>query len=77
MKTLKVLGVGCAKCTQLADNADAAARQLGIEYAIEKVTDINEMMSYGVMMTPALVVDGTVKAVGKVPSIDDIKDMLT
>ena len=77
MKTLKVLGVGCTKCTQLADNADAAARQLGIEYDIEKVTDINEMMSYGVMMTPALVVDGTVKAVGKVPSVDQIKDMLT
>lgn len=77
MRTLKVLGVGCAKCTRLAENAEAAAIELGIEYELEKVTDINEMMACGVMMTPALIVDGTVKAVGKVPTVDEIKDMLT
>ncbi len=76
MRTLKVLGVGCAKCNQLAANADQAAGELGIDYTLEKVTDINEMMGYGVMMTPALVVDGAVVAVGKVPPVDEIKDML-
>lgn len=76
MTTLKVLGVGCPKCTQLAANADQAAAQLGIEYELNKITDINEIMTYGVMMTPALVVDETVKTVGKVPSVDEIKAML-
>jgi len=77
MTTLKVLGVGCAKCAELAANAEAAATQLGIDYTLEKITDINEMMTFGVMVTPALVVDGAVKAVGKVPSVDEIKAMLT
>jgi len=76
MTILKVLGTGCPKCTQLAVNATQAAEALGIEYELEKVTDINEMMTYGVMITPALVVDGTPKAVGKVPSVDEIKAML-
>ena len=76
MKRLQILGTGCPKCKKLAENAEAAAKALGIEYAIEKVTDINEMMKFGVMMTPALVVDGVVKVVGKVPSADEIKKML-
>jgi len=76
MTTLKVLGVGCPKCAQLAVNAAEAAEQLGIEYELQKVTDINEMLTYGVMVTPALVVDGEPKAVGKVPSVDEIKAML-
>ena len=76
MKRLQILGTGCPKCKKLAENAEAAAKALGIEYAIEKVTDINEMMKFGVMMTPALVVDGVVKVVGKVPTADEIRKML-
>ena len=76
MKKLQILGTGCPKCNQLAADTEAAARDLGIQYEIEKVTDINEITTFGVMMTPALVVDGEVKAVGKVPSVDEIKAML-
>ena len=74
---VQVLGTGCPKCSKLAENARAAAADLGIEYEIEKVTDINEIMGFGVMMTPALAVDGNVKSVGKVPSVEDIKKILT
>jgi small redox-active disulfide protein 2 len=77
MKKIQILGTGCPKCKKLAENAEAAAKELGIEFEIEKVTDINEIMKFGVMMTPALVVDGDVKVVGKVPSTDEINQMLT
>ena len=73
---LQILGTGCPKCKKLTENAEAAAKELGIEHEIEKVADINEMMKFGVMMTPALVVDGEVKVVGKVPPPDEIKQML-
>ena len=76
MKKIQILGTGCPKCKKLAENAEAAAQALGIEYEIEKLTDINEIMKAGVMMTPALVVDGAVKSAGKVPSADDIKKFL-
>ena len=76
MKKLQILGTGCPKCKKLAANTEAAAKDLGIEYEIEKVTDINEIMNFGVMMTPALAVDGEVKAVGKVLSADEIKKIL-
>ncbi len=76
MKKIQILGTGCPKCKKLAENAEAAAKDLGIEYDIEKVTNINEIMKFGVMITPALVVDGDVKVVGKVPSLDDIRGML-
>ena len=76
MKKLQILGTGCPKCKKLAENAEAAARELGVECEIEKVTDINAIMKFGVMMTPALVVDGDVKAAGKVLSADDIKSLL-
>ncbi len=76
MIKLQVLGTGCPKCKKLAENAEAAAKALGIEYEIEKVTDINEMMKIGVMMTPALAVDGQVKVVGKVAGLDEIKQIL-
>ena len=76
MKKLQILGTGCPKCKKLAENAEAAAKALGIEYEIEKVTDINEIMKFGVMMTPALAVDGQVKIVGKVPSPGDIEKMI-
>jgi len=77
MKKLQILGTGCPKCKMLAANAEVAAKALGIEHTIEKVTDINQIMSFGVMMTPALAVDGVVKVVGKVPDPDAIKAMLT
>jgi len=76
MKKIQILGTGCAKCAKLAANADAAAQAAGIEYELEKVTDINDIMAFGVMMTPALAVDGEVKVVGKVPDPEAIKDML-
>ena len=76
MKKIKILGTGCPKCKKLTENAETAAKELELEFEIEKVVDINEMMKFGVMMTPALVVDGEVKVVGKVPSTDEIKQML-
>jgi small redox-active disulfide protein 2 len=76
VKKIQILGTGCPKCKNLAENTETAAKALGIEYAIEKVTDINEIMKFGVMMTPALAIDGQVKVVGKVPSPDEIKKML-
>ena len=76
MKKLQVLGTGCPKCKKLAENAKAAVKALGGDYEVEKVTDINEIMKFGVMMTPALVVDGEVKVVGKVPSPEEIGKMI-
>ena len=73
---IHVLGPGCAKCSQLAETVTAAAKELGIDYEIEKVSDFNQIMSFGVMMTPGLVVDGVVKAVGRVPTLDEVKAML-
>ena len=76
LKKLQILGTGCPKCEKLAENAEAAAKALGVEYTIEKVTDIHSIMEFGVMMTPALVVDGEPKAVGNVPSVESIKKLL-
>jgi len=72
----QVMGPGCAKCNELAANAEAAAKKLGIDYEIVKITDFNEMMKFGVMMTPSLAIDGKVKCVGKVPTIEEIKTMI-
>jgi len=77
MSKLQILGTGCPKCKAMAENVETAAKELGIEYELEKVTDINEIMKFGVMMTPALAVDGEVKIVGKVPSPEEIKKMLS
>jgi len=76
MKKIQILGTGCPKCKKLADNTDSAVKAMGLECRIEKVTDINEIMKFGVMITPALALDGQVKVVGKVPSPDEIKKML-
>ena len=76
MKKIQILGTGCPKCKKLTENAEAAAKEAGVEFEIEKVTDINEIMKFGVMVTPALAVDGEVKTVGKVASPEDIKAML-
>ena len=66
---IQILGTGCPKCKKLAENAEAAAKELGMDFELEKVTDINQIMKFGVMMTPALAVDGSVKVVGKVPNL--------
>ena len=77
MKKIQILGTGCPKCKALAQNAETAAKELGLEYTLEKVTDIKEIMKFGVMSTPALVVDGQVKVVGKILSPEQIKAMLS
>ncbi|TKJ36271.1 MAG: thioredoxin family protein [Planctomycetes bacterium B3_Pla] len=77
MRKIQILGPGCPKCKKLAENAEAAVEQLEHDFEIEKVTDINEITKFGVMITPALVVDGQVKTVGKVPSPDQIKQVLS
>jgi small redox-active disulfide protein 2 len=77
MKTIQILGTGCPKCKKLAENAEAAAKASGIEYQIEKVTDIKKITDFGVMMTPALAVNGKVLAVGKVLSPDEIKKLIS
>jgi small redox-active disulfide protein 2 len=76
MKKLEILGTGCPKCQKLSAEVEAAAQAMGIDYQLEKVTDLNEIIEFGVMMTPALAVDGTVKAVGRIPSKEELKTML-
>lgn len=76
MTKIQILGTGCPKCKKLAENTQAAIQELGIDCHIEKVTNINEIMTFGVMITPALAIDGQVKVVGKVPSPNEIKQML-
>ena len=76
MKRIKVLGPGCARCERLAELARQAAEQLGIEYEMEKVKELEQYPKYGLMMTPGLVVDGVLKVQGKVPSLDEIKALL-
>ena len=69
---IKVLGPGCAKCLQTEKTVRDAVRESLVDVEIEKVTDIMEIAKYGVFMTPAVVVDGKVKSVGKIPSKDEI-----
>jgi small redox-active disulfide protein 2 len=73
---IKVLGTGCKKCKKLEANTKEALSELGIEASVEKIENMEEIMAYGVMQTPALVVDEQVKIVGKVPSVKDIKKYL-
>jgi len=77
MKEIKVLGPGCAKCKKLEENTRIALEELGWECEFEKVTDVQEMLQYGVMMTPALVVDGKVLLSGKAASPNYVKKLLT
>ncbi|MDH7602919.1 MAG: thioredoxin family protein [Armatimonadota bacterium] len=77
MKKLQILGTGCPKCQKLAELAEEAAKSLGIDYELEKITDISKIMSFGVMMTPALAVDGQVKVAGRVPSLEELKQMIS
>lgn len=73
---IKILGTGCPKCKQLEENAKKAVELAGVNATIEKVTQLNKIMDYGVMMTPALVVDEVVKSTGKVLNQEEIKKFL-
>lgn len=76
MKKLVILGPGCPKCNKLYSDTEQAAEELGIEFEMHKITDIRAISGFGVMTTPALVVDGEVKCVGKVPSTEELKTLL-
>ncbi len=76
MKKIQILGPGCPKCKRLAEESEKAARELGLEFEIGKVTDVKEIMKFGVFSTPALVVDGKVKSVGKMLDAQKIKEFL-
>jgi small redox-active disulfide protein 2 len=73
---IEVLGTGCSRCKQLHENTMQAVLAANFEADVTKVEDIKVIMGYGVMSTPALVIDGVVKAVGKVPTVDEIKKLL-
>lgn len=76
MKKIEILGTGCPKCKKLTELTMEAAAQLNMECNIVKVEDIQQIMAYGVMMTPALVVDGIVKTAGKIPSVEELKKLI-
>lgn len=76
MKKIQVLGPGCANCRKLASHTEDAARQLGLDFELEKVTDIARFAEFGIMTTPALVVDGTVLVSGRVPGVEELKQLL-
>ena len=75
-KNIQILGPGCPKCQKLAEESEKAAKELGLDFEIVKVTDLKEIMKYGVLTTPGLAVDGKVKAVGKVLDAQKIKEFL-
>jgi small redox-active disulfide protein 2 len=74
---IQVLGPGCAKCKELTKRTESAVQQLGLQAAVEKVTDLTEIMKFGIMSTPALVIDGAVKIAGRVPTEAEIQTILT
>jgi small redox-active disulfide protein 2 len=76
MKKIQILGTGCAKCQRMTENAEEAAKRLNGECTVEKVTALEDIMMFGVMMTPALVIDGEVKVMGWVPSVEEIRTMV-
>jgi small redox-active disulfide protein 2 len=73
---IEILGTGCAKCHKLEDQVREIVKEAGVSAEITKVEDIKKIMTYGVMTTPALVIDGKVKAAGKIPSVEEIKKIL-
>jgi len=73
---IQIFGTGCPKCKQLTDNVKLAIEDAGIDAEIEKITEISDIIDFGVMMTPALAVDGEIKIVGKVPSVKEIKEII-
>lgn len=77
MKEIKILGTGCPKCNKLQEMTESALKEMNIEYNLEKVADLDDILSYGIMMTPGLVVDGEVKSSGKLPSPENLRKMLS
>jgi small redox-active disulfide protein 2 len=77
MVDVKILGSGCAKCVKLAENAEAAAKELGLDYSVEKVTDQNAIIDAGVLITPALMIEGEIRSSGKILSAEQIKQLLS
>ncbi len=73
---IQVLGTGCPKCRKLEENVKSAIKQLGADYQVEKVTGIKDILSFGVMMTPALALNGQVVTVGKIPSVENLVEIL-
>jgi small redox-active disulfide protein 2 len=73
---IQILGTGCTRCKTLASNAEKAVKELGLEAQIEKVTGIQDILKFQILATPGLVIDGQVKAAGRVPSTDEIKQLL-
>ena len=73
---IQILGTGCPKCKKLTEVVESAANASGVEYELEKVTDINDIVSFGVMSTPALVVNGEVKVTGRIPSQQELEDII-
>lgn len=73
---LQILGTGCPKCKLLTEHTELAARALGLDYELEKVTEIERILEFGVVATPALVVDGEIKVFGHVPSTTKLKELL-
>ena len=76
MKKLQILGMGCPKCNKLQEMTEQAAREMGIDYEVVKVNTIDEIKKFRIMMTPALAVDGVVKVYGRVPGLDELKQMI-
>ena len=76
MKKLQILGTGCAKCRSLTERTEQAARALGLDYTLEKVTAIDDIVAFGPVATPALVVDGEIKVAGRVPSAESLEALL-
>lgn len=76
MKTIQILGTGCPKCHKLAENVNEAVKAIALDCQVEKVQDIRQIAAMGVMMTPALAVDGRVVVTGRVPSVDELKQIL-
>ena len=74
---IQILGTGCKKCQKLAENAEAAAQELQLDYELVKVTEMQEIAAFGVLMTPALAIDGQVKLSGKAPSVKELKRLLS
>ncbi|MEJ2187784.1 MAG: thioredoxin family protein [Gemmatimonadota bacterium] len=77
VEKIQVLGTGCPKCQKLEENARAAIQELGLDVAVEKVTDIAQIARMGVMMTPALAVDGHVRSTGHLLSVSQVKTLLS
>lgn len=76
-KKIQILGMGCQKCATLYAHAEEAAKQLGLDYEMEKIADMDRITEMGVMMTPALAVDGKVKLSGRVPTVESLKETLS